>query len=87
MVHHGIDVSRADEERKARPAKAAELLRAVPVRLGDDAHRIAVALQHAADDRRAETRMIHVCVADDVYEIKLPDAARGKLLSRGGQEF
>ena len=87
MVHHGIDVSRADEERKARPAKAAELLRAVPVRLGDDAHRIAMAFQHAADDRRAETRMIHVCVADDVYEINLPDAARGKLLSRGGQEF
>ena len=86
MVHHGINVARADQKRKAWPAKAAECLRAVPVRLGENADRIAVAFEHTADNRRAEARMVHIRIADDIYKIKLLNPARGKFRSRSGQK-
>ena len=71
MVHHGIDIAGADEECKAGLAEAFEIFRTVPIRLGNDAHRVAVAFKHPADDGRAKARVIHIRIPDDIHKIKL----------------
>ena len=87
MVYHGIDVPRADKERKARPAQAFHFLCAVPIRLGNDADRVPVAFEHAADDRWPKARVVYISIANNIYEIKLRNAACGKFRSRSRQKI
>ena len=76
MVHHGIHISRCHEEAKSWFSVDADALRIPPVRLRDDSHPVPAALQHPADDRMAERRMIHVRIADNIYKINSVPAAR-----------
>ena len=70
-----------------RPAHGAEGLRVVPVRLREHGHAQALGLEHAADDRRAEARMIDICVAADDERIVPPPAALVHLLGGDGQKI
>jgi hypothetical protein len=71
-VDHRIHVAGGDAEEQVGPAQRLERLGALPVGLSDDAHAKALGLQHAADHRHAEARMIDVGVArhdDDVAAV------------------
>ena len=75
LVEQRIHVACRDEEAEPRLAEAVEILRTVPVRLRDDADLVAVLLEQAADDGRAEARMVDVGVARDEDEVELVPAA------------
>ena len=62
-VDHRIHVAAGHAEEQPRRAECGEIRRAVPIRLGDDAHFETLRLEYAADDRHAETRMIYVGIA------------------------
>ena len=84
---HGVEIARADEHAQPRPAHGAEGLRVVPVRLREHGHAQALGLEHAADDRRAEARVVDICVAADDERIVPPPAALVHLLGGDGQEI
>ncbi len=86
VVHHGVHVARRHEETQARLAEHGDALGVAPIGLGDEAHLVAVGLQHARDDGGAEGGVIHVGVARDIDEIELVPAAFVGLGPRGGQE-
>ena len=85
--HHGVEVARADQDAEAGPAHRGEVLRAVPVRLGQHRDAVALGLQHAADHGGAEGRVVHIGVAGDEQEIIPPPAALLHVLLRDGEEF
>ena len=74
MGHHGVDVSAADEHAIAGLAHGQEGLRAVPVRLCQHGHPVAVRLQAAGNDGRAEAGVVHVGVGGDHQEVVVPPA-------------
>ena len=84
---HGVEIARADEHAQPRPAHGAEGLRVVPVRLREHGHAQALGLEHAADDRRAEARVVDICVAADDERIVPPPAALVHLLGGDGQKI
>ena len=86
VVHHGVHIARRYEESQPRLAEHRDAFRVVPIGLSDEAHLVAVGLQHPRDDGAAERGMIHVGVAGDIDEVELPPAARIGLGARGGQE-
>ena len=65
---------------------ALKWLGALPVGLRDDADAKALRLQHAADDRHAEARMVDVGVAGDDDDVAAVPAERVHLGARHGQE-
>ena len=71
MVDHRIHISRRNK--KSQPGFAEHLYagRITPVRLGNDSHRIAMSLQHPADDCIAERAVIHISIPDNIGEIHL----------------
>lgn len=74
--HHGVDVPRSDQHPQPGPAQGGEGLRAVPVRLSQDSHPVALGLQKPADDGRAEGGVIHIGVAGNQEEVvKVPPPA------------
>ena len=84
---HGVKIARADEHAQPRPAHGAEGLRIVPVRLREHGHAQTLGLEHAADDRRAEARMVDIGVAADDERIVPPPAALVHLLGGDGQKI
>ena len=86
MVHHGIHIAAGHQEAQPGPAVDADGLGVLPVGLGDDADAVAVAFQHPADDGVAEGRMIHIGVADDIYEIALFPAPVQHILFADGKK-
>ena len=72
---HAVEVAGADQHAELRPSHRGEVVRAVPVRLREHRHAVARRLQHAADHRGAEGRMVHVGVAGDEQEVVPPPAA------------
>ena len=84
---HRVDVAAVDEDAVARAAEGRERLVAPPVRLGQDRDAVALCLQHAADDRRAEGGVIHVGIAGDEQEVIVPPAALFHLRLGDGQEL
>ena len=73
------------KNRFGRPSRAKSARRA-PVGLGDDADAESLRLQHAADDRHAEARMVDVGVAGDDDDVAAVPAERLHFLARHGQE-
>ena len=84
---HGVEIARADEHAQPRPAHGAEGLRIVPVRLCEHGYTQPLGLEHAADDRRAEARMVDIGVAADDERIVPPPAALVHLLGGDGQKI
>ena len=86
VVHHGVHVARRHEKAQARLAELGHAGRVAPIGLGDNAHLVAVGLQHAGNDGRAEGGMVDVGVAGDVDEINLIPAAGLGLGATQGQK-
>ena len=84
---HGVEIAGADEYAQPRPAHGAEGLRVVPVRLCEHGYTQTFGLEHAADDRRAEARVIDICVAADDERVVPPPAALVHLLGGDGQKI
>ena len=64
-VHHRVHVAAGDAEEQVRRPELHEVASGPPVRLRDDADAKPLRLEHAADDRHAEARVIHVGVTGD----------------------
>ena len=62
-VDHRIHVAGRHAEKEIRPAKHAERLGGMPVRLGNDAHAKALRFEQAPDQRRTEARMVNIGIA------------------------
>ena len=75
VVDHRVDDAGGDQEADLRPAKPAEVLAGVPVRLRQHRHAIAGAFEHARDDRQPKRRMIDVGVAGHIDEVGRVPAA------------
>lgn len=64
VVHHRVHRSRRDAEKEPRRAQLGEVAQVVaPVGLRHDGHATPLGLQQTADDRRAERRVVDICVA------------------------
>ena len=85
-VDHGIHVAGGDAEEELRLAENGKRIGAAPVRLGDDADAKSLRLQHPADDRHAEARVIDVGVARDDDDVAGIPAERLHLLACHRQE-
>ena len=83
---HRVDVAAADHHAVARTAHRAEGIRAVPVRLGEHGYAVALVLQHACDDRRAEARVVDIRVRRDDKEVIVVPAALDHLVLRDRQK-
>ena len=64
-VDHGVHVARGHAIKQIGFAKRLKRLRAVPFRLGNDAHPESLRFQHATNDRHAKTGVVHIGVAGD----------------------
>ena len=85
-VDHRIHVPGGHAEEQVRPAQRLKAFGAVPVGLRDDADAKALRLEHAADHRHAEARVVDVGVAgDDDHVTRIP-AERVHLLPAHRQE-
>ena len=87
MGHHGVDVAAVDEDPVSGLAEDGEGLVLLPVGLGQDAHPVALILQHTADDGRAKGGVVHVGVAGDQQEVIVVPVPGQHILFRNGQEF
>ena len=87
VVHHGVHVAAHHQEGQARFSQSQDALGVLPVRLGDDAHLVAGVLQHPGDDGVAESGVVHVGVADDVYKITLFPAPALHVRPGNGQKI
>ena len=83
---HRVNVAAADHHAVARTAHRAESVRAVPVRLGEHGHAVALGLQNTRDDRCAEARMVNIGVRRDNEEVIVVPAALDHLILRDGQK-
>ena len=84
--HHGVDVPRPDEHPQPGPAQSSEHLRAVPVRLGQHGHPIALRLQQPPDDSRAEGGVVHIGVPGDEQEVIPVPAPAGHVVQGHGEK-
>ncbi len=85
-VDHRVHVAAGDAEEHRRLAERAEGFGARPVGLGDDADAEALTLQHAADHRHAEARMVDIGVARHQDHVAGVPAERVHLGARHRQE-
>ena len=86
MVHHGIHVPGRDQKGKTRLPIYLDARRILPVRLGQNGHRIPVAFQHPSDNGRAKGWMIHIGVPDDVDKVRPFDSSAFQFFRRGRQK-
>ena len=71
MRNHGVNVPGRHKEAESGLAEFFEIVLRPPVRLAEHRHGIAGILQHTADDRRAERRMIHIRIPVHINKIHL----------------
>ena len=83
---HRVDIAAADHHAVARAAHRAEGVGAVPVRLGEHRHAVALVLQHARNDGRAEARVVDVGIRRDNEEVVVVPAALDHLILRDRQK-
>ena len=86
VVHHRVHRARGDPDEEPRPPHARDVRGAPPVRLRDDPDPVALRLEHPADHRRAEARVVHVGVARHEQDVERVPAARAHLGAGGRQE-
>jgi hypothetical protein len=86
VVDHGVHVAAGYQETQAGTAVDVDGLGILPVRLGDDAHRVAVALQNTADDGVAKGMMIHIGVTDNIDKVALVPATVDHILFAYGKK-
>lgn len=84
VVDHRVHRPGRDAEKEPRHAQLGEVAQIVaPVGLRHDGHVVAFGLQQAADHRRAERRVVDVCVAREEDDVQLIPSACADFLYRG----
>ena len=86
VVQHRVHVARADGEAKPRPAESPPGVARMPVGLAQDGHAKPLGLQHPAQERHGEARMIDVGVAGHEDHVHRVPPARGNFGRRHRQE-
>ena len=86
VIDHRVHVAAAHEKRQARLAQDGDACGVAPVGLRDDAHLVAVRLQHARDDGAGKRGVVNVGVAAHKDEVALVPAARLHVLARDGEK-
>ena len=86
VVDHRVHVAAAHEKRQARLAQDGDACGVAPVGLRDDAHLVAVRLQHARDDGAGKRGVVNVGVAAHKDKVALVPAARLHVLARDGEK-
>ena len=81
VVDHRVHVATAYEKRQARLAQDGDACGVAPVGLRDDAHLVAVRLQHARDDGAGKRGVVNVGVTAHKDEVALVPAARLHVLA------
>ena len=71
VVHHGIHIAAGHQKGKPGLSEYIDGFRILPVRLRNDAHTVAVMLQHPADDGMTEGGMVYVGIPNHIYKIAL----------------
>ena len=87
MVHHGVEVAGGHQKRKTGFAKSRKGFRAVPVRLDDQRHAVALAFEQARNDGCAEAGMVDIRIPGDKHKIGLPDISRVEFRAGDGREM
>ena len=87
VVDHGVHVAGADEKAQARFAEHRDAGGVGPVGLADDAHFVAVRVEHAADDGHTKAGVVHVGVAADVDKVALVPTACIHVGAADGEEL
>ena len=87
VIDHGVHVAGGDQKAQARLAEHGDTGGIGPVGLTDNAHFVAVCVEHAADDGHAKAGMVHVGVAADVDEVALVPATRIHVGAADGEEL
>ncbi len=87
VVDHGIHVAGTDEKAQTRLAEHRDAGGVSPVGLADNAHLVAVRVEHAADDGHTKARVVHVGVAADVDKVALVPTARIHVGATDGEEL
>ena len=87
VCDHGVEVARSDQNRKARAAECGNGIGGVPIRLSADRDAKAVGFQNSPYHRRAEARMVNICVARYEQKVIPPPAALVHLLLRNRQKI
>ena len=86
VVDHGVHVATGHQKSQAGTAVDVDGLGILPVRLGDDAHRVAVALQNTADDGVAKGMVIHIGITNDIDKVTLVPATVDHILFTYGEK-
>ena len=86
VVDPRVHVATAHEKRQAWLAQDGDACGVAPVGLRDDAHLVAVRLQHARDDGAGKRGVVNVGVAAHKDEVALVPAARLHVLARDGEK-
>ena len=85
--HHGVDVAPADHHAVPGLAHSPEGVGAVPVRLGQHRHPVALRLQHPGDDGRAEAGVVHIGVGGDHQKVVVPPVPGLHVLPADGEKI
>ena len=86
VCDHRVDVAAADHHAVAWATHCAEGVRAVPVGLGEYRHAVALGLQYARDDRRAEAWVVNIGVRRDNEKVVIVPAALDHFVLRNRQK-
>ena len=87
MVYHAVHVATADQKAQPGAAKDINGLGGFPVRLGDNAHAVAVVFQNSGNNGMTEGGMIHIGIPAYIYKIALFPAAIHHFLLADRQKF
>ena len=87
MADHRVHVAAHDQEAQPGRPEDGNGVGIVPVGLADDAHPVAVRLQHAADDRMAKAGVVDIGVADDIDKVTLIPAPLGHVSPGDGEKL
>ena len=71
VVHHGVHIAARNQKRQPGRSEYIDGFGILPVRLGDDAHAVAVMLQNPADNGVAKGGMIHIGIPNHIYKVAL----------------
>ena len=87
FTEHRIEVSRRNQNTQTRLAENLKRLDIVPIRLRNKAYTITAGFQHAPDQSRCKTGVIHIGIPVDIYKVKLIPAAFFHILTTCYQKF
>jgi len=85
-IDHGVHVAAGDSEEQVRSTQRGECIRAVPVRLGNDANAETLGFENAANDGHTKAGMVDVSIAGNDDDVAAVPTEEVHLRTRHGQK-